>query len=167
MLAEAAAVLASSLAAPLTKTVIESGRRLWKGRQEPVTIEIGTGTKLEYRNVDIDIRDLVNRVTGTEGQTADADKGAKGQSGTTKKPPRVSGTNVRTANNEIVVSPTFKLVFLTIVFLTLICGLAATTMAFAGDAKQANQQAVFESMNTAWKLGLGAIFGLLGGKAVT
>lgn len=73
-------------------------------------------------------------------------------------------TNVVTQSQQIVVSPVFKLVFLTVVALTVLSGATAVLMAFVGDGVKPNQQAVFESMNTAWKLGLGAIFGLLGGK---
>jgi hypothetical protein len=60
---------------------------------------------------------------------------------------------------------TFMLVFLTVVLLTTASGAAALVLAFATDAAHPNQQTMFESMNTAWKLGLGAIFGMLGGKA--
>ena len=64
------------------------------------------------------------------------------------------------------VSPTFKLVFLTIFFLTVVCGLRATTIAFlAADPLTTNQQTIFESLNTSWKLGIAAIVGLIGGKA--
>jgi hypothetical protein len=69
------------------------------------------------------------------------------------------------AREVIIVSPTFKLVFLSVVSLTVLSGFGATAMAFAADGAHVNQQAVFDTMNTTWKLGLGAIFGLLGGKA--
>jgi len=84
---------------------------------------------------------------------------------------RGNSFNTTKTNNPshgvITIQVTFKLVFLSVLFLTVVSGIAAIAMAFAGDVRQQNQQEVFESMNTAWKLGLGAIFGLLGGKTVS
>ena len=59
------------------------------------------------------------------------------------------------------------MIFLTVVLLTISSGVAAMVLAFTTDAAHPNQQAIFDSMNTAWKLGLGAILGMLGGKAAT
>ena len=64
------------------------------------------------------------------------------------------------------VAPAFKRAFLAVVILTAASGLGAIAIAFeAGDPLQPNQQAIFETLNTAWKMGFGAIVGLLGGKA--
>ncbi len=66
----------------------------------------------------------------------------------------------------ILVSPGFKLVFLTVLGLTVASAATAGGIAFAAEpALSANQQSVFETLNLVWKLGTGAIFGLLGGKA--
>jgi hypothetical protein len=58
----------------------------------------------------------------------------------------------------------FRFVFTTIVALTVFSGMASLVMAFAIDNIHPQQQAIFESMNNTWKLGFGAILGLLGGK---
>ena len=64
------------------------------------------------------------------------------------------------------VSPAFKLAFSAVVILTVVSAVGATVIAFtAGDPLPPNQQAIFETFNTAWKMGFGAIVGLLGGKA--
>ena len=63
------------------------------------------------------------------------------------------------------VSPTFKLVIWAVIILTAGSGLGAIAIAFApGDPLTPNQQAIFEMLNTAWKMGFGAIVGLIGGK---
>lgn len=63
------------------------------------------------------------------------------------------------------VSPAFKLAFSAVVILTAVSAVGATVIAFtAGDPLPPNQQAIFETFNTAWKLGCAAIFGLIGGK---
>lgn len=63
------------------------------------------------------------------------------------------------------VSPAFKLAFWAVVILTAVSAVGAIMIAFtAGDPLPANQQAIFETFNTAWKLGSAAILGLIGGK---
>ena len=86
------------------------------------------------------------------------DKGAAG--------PVVIGHDVDVTGREIIVSPTFKLVFLTLVGLTVLCGVATIALAFWVDPARASLGTAFEAMSSGWKLGLGAVFGLLGGKAV-
>lgn len=67
--------------------------------------------------------------------------------------------------NLIAVPPLFKLVFLSVLGITLLSGFGAGGIAFASDeALTTNQQTVFEAANFVWKMGVGAIFGLLGGK---
>lgn len=73
--------------------------------------------------------------------------------------------DVDATGKTVIVSPTFKLIFLAVIGLTLFCGVAAIALAMLGDGAGANQQAVFNAMNSGWQLGLGAVFGLLGGKA--
>jgi hypothetical protein len=60
-------------------------------------------------------------------------------------------------------SPLFRLVFLSVLLLTCSSGLVAVCLAVSHDPSP-NQQALFEAMTTTWKMGLGAIIGLLGGK---
>lgn len=66
--------------------------------------------------------------------------------------------------NLVVVSPTFKLVFITVVVITVGCGMLEVVLAATWYTTTTNQQSVFEAVGFAWKAGIGAIFGLLGGK---
>jgi hypothetical protein len=61
--------------------------------------------------------------------------------------------DVVTPRGDIIVSPTFNLVFITVVALTIVSGAAATALAFAADGSHANQQSIFESMNFALENG--------------
>ncbi|WP_454629464.1 hypothetical protein [Bradyrhizobium cenepequi] len=72
----------------------------------------------------------------------------------------------RPTSNAIVVSSHFKLVFLSILAITLLSGAVQTAMAFTWLEPTKIQQDVFDAMGFAWKLCLGAIVGLLGGKAI-
>jgi hypothetical protein len=67
---------------------------------------------------------------------------------------------------KIPIQPTFKLVFLTVLGLTVVAFIAQVVMAAIWDKPTPNQQAVFEAAAFAWKAGIGAIFGLLGGKQI-
>lgn len=67
-------------------------------------------------------------------------------------------------NNKLNVTPTFRLVFSTVLGLTLISGAASFWLA-SYDKLTTQQIRVFESCSTTWQMGVGAIFGLLGGKA--
>jgi hypothetical protein len=62
------------------------------------------------------------------------------------------------------VSPTFKLVFLSVLGITIAAGILQIALATVWSTPTANQQSTFEAMGFAWKVGIGAIFGLLGGK---
>ena len=55
------------------------------------------------------------------------------------------------------VSPTFKLVFITVVAITVVCGLLQIILAAYWTTPTGNQQATFEAMSWAWKIGFGAI----------
>ena len=62
------------------------------------------------------------------------------------------------------ISPTFKLVFLSVLGLTILAGAAEVIMAAYWTAPSANQQSAFEAASFVWKAGVGAILGLVGGK---
>jgi hypothetical protein len=64
----------------------------------------------------------------------------------------------------IKVNPTFKLIFLTVVGITILAGAVEVLLAGVWTAPSPNQQSAFEAMGFAWKAGIGAIFGLLSGK---
>jgi hypothetical protein len=75
-------------------------------------------------------------------------------------------TNAHSKRTEqLAVSKHFKLVFLTVTSITLVCGIAYVVMAFSFKDFTQPQTSAFESVGFAWKVGVGAIFGLLGGKA--
>jgi hypothetical protein len=60
--------------------------------------------------------------------------------------------------------PAFQMVFCTVIFLTLLSGVSSLWL--ASQEKLSPEQArVFETCNTTWNMGIGAIFGLLGSKA--
>jgi len=62
--------------------------------------------------------------------------------------------------------PAFKLVFWTVVAIVVIAGVAQFAMADRWAAPTPIQQSTFEAAGFAWKAGIGAILGLLGGKAI-
>jgi|GEM_PF-1180594 len=62
------------------------------------------------------------------------------------------------------ISPTFKLVFLSVLGLTILAGAAEVIMAAYWTAPTSNQQSAFEAASFVWKAGVGAILGLVGGK---
>lgn len=64
------------------------------------------------------------------------------------------------------VPPLFKTVLLVVLLLTLGAGLAHVVMAAAWEHPTALQQSAFDTMETSWKTGFGALIGLLGGKAM-
>ena len=81
-----------------------------------------------------------------------------------QKAPRRRG--VPPPHPPVVLSSHFKLIFLTVVGITVVAGLLHVCLAGVWIAPTNNQQSAFESMGLAWKLGLGAILGLVGGKIV-
>jgi len=66
--------------------------------------------------------------------------------------------------NAIVISRHFKLVFISVLAITTLAGLAQIIMAGIWGTPTGLQQEVFSAMGFAWKVGFGAIVGLLGGK---
>jgi len=64
----------------------------------------------------------------------------------------------------ISVEPTFKLVFLSVLGITILCGVGVIVLASLWVAPTDPQKSAIEAVGFAWKAGLGAIFGLLGGK---
>jgi hypothetical protein len=59
----------------------------------------------------------------------------------------------------------FQQVFLTVVCLTLLSGGTSLWLASKGNLSS-QENRVFENCNTTWNMGIGAIFGLLGSKAM-
>lgn len=79
----------------------------------------------------------------------------KTQRGVTR---RVSGGG---AVNRI--SPVFKLVFLTVLALTVLSLVAAVFLSFI-DPPTEERSRLIETCSTTWKMGFGAVVGLIGGK---
>jgi hypothetical protein len=65
---------------------------------------------------------------------------------------------------QITLNPAFKLVFLSILAITILSGIGEIALAIQWPTPTANQQSAFDAVGFAWKAGVGAIFGLLGGK---
>jgi len=66
--------------------------------------------------------------------------------------------------NKFKMTPVFQQVFFTVVCFTLLSG--GTSLWLAAKNNLSPQQTrVFETCNTTWNMGIGAIFGLLGSKA--
>ena len=60
----------------------------------------------------------------------------------------------------------FQLVFFTVLFLTLLSG--GTSLWLADKENLSDRQnRIFETTTTTWNMGIGVIFGLLGGKATS
>ena len=70
-----------------------------------------------------------------------------------------------TSQRTIVLSPIFKLIFLTVLGLTLISLVVALYLASKGSITE-YQADLFTTCSTTWKMGFGAIVGLIGGKVV-
>lgn len=66
---------------------------------------------------------------------------------------------------EISVGPPFKLVFLITVGLTILSLVAAVLLTLYGPRNDETARLI-ETCSTTWKLGMGAILGLLGGKSL-
>lgn len=64
------------------------------------------------------------------------------------------------------VPPLFKLVIFVVVALTAAAGAAHIVMALIWMEPTEMQRSAFETMETSWKIGFGALVGLLGGKAI-
>jgi len=62
------------------------------------------------------------------------------------------------------IPPAFQQIFLTVVCFTLVSGGASLWLS-TKDNLSPQQNRVFETCNTTWNMGIGAIFGLLGSKA--
>jgi hypothetical protein len=62
------------------------------------------------------------------------------------------------------IPPAFQQIFFTVVCFTLLSGGASFRLA-AKDNLSPQQNRIFETCNTTWNMGIGAIFGLLGSKA--
>ncbi len=61
------------------------------------------------------------------------------------------------------ITPAFRMVFVTVVALTLLSGGGSVWMA-AQPSLTPPQSRLFENLTTTWQMGIGAIFGLLGSK---
>jgi hypothetical protein len=64
----------------------------------------------------------------------------------------------------LVVTPTYKIALVAVIAITSFSGLAEIALAFAWTVPTTMQQSAFDAMGSAWKLGFGALIGLIGGK---
>ena len=71
---------------------------------------------------------------------------------------------IRTSDNEADLTPRFKLIFSTVAALTALALILTVLLAaFGGDSEQV--KAAAEACSTTYKMGFGAIVGLIGGRA--
>ena len=63
------------------------------------------------------------------------------------------------------ISPMFKLIFVTVLGLTVASLIILCVMSIACSNMTQPQISLFETCSTTWKMGFGAIVGLIGGKA--
>ncbi|HXZ00753.1 MAG TPA: hypothetical protein VEI03_12180 [Stellaceae bacterium] len=62
--------------------------------------------------------------------------------------------------------PAYKFTVIIVTLVTIGAGIAAAVMAEFWEHPTAMQNSIFDAMGTAWKMGFGAIVGLLGGKQI-
>jgi len=76
-----------------------------------------------------------------------------------------SGNKPQPVPPIITLSPQFKLIFLSVLSLTLLSLIASVVLVlFAKDSDEVKR--LVETCSTTWKLGFGAMIGLIGGKTI-
>ena len=65
----------------------------------------------------------------------------------------------------VTLTPTFKLIFLSVLGITVL-SMVLSCYLWASNPASAEKSALMAALMTTWKLGFGAIIGLLGGKAI-
>lgn len=77
-------------------------------------------------------------------------------------------TATQTTTSTISLTPQFKLVFLSIVSLTVLSMLLSCSMIFSGVklVPGGSPEGLLQALISTWKLGFGAMVGLIGGKAL-
>jgi hypothetical protein len=81
------------------------------------------------------------------------------------KPPGKANGSPLPAAAAIALTPTFKLVFISVLSLTILSLLVSLILVLYGRDTEDSKRLI-ESCSTTWKLGFGAIVGLIGGKAL-
>ena len=171
-LAAVAAIPLAALKEPLRETLVQVVKRVGKKAADKsaapasndVTPSVSPSPASDDRRFesrekpDSDVRRSISREIKPEKEKAPKQQRKKTRDGL---PTDLVVPDGRT----IVISPTFKLVFLTVLFLTVLSAIGNIAVAFGATVPNPNQQTVFDTLNMGWKLGLGAIFGLIGGKA--
>jgi len=128
-LANTAAIVAETLSAPLTTSVLT-----FQGHAPKVTVEKAPG------------------------------HGAAGRAGLLHMQTRDAAPAKAPKRTNLVIGTHFKLVFLTVVVLTVAAAVAGWIMASSWVSPTDMQKSAYDTMNTVVKLGFGAIVGLIGGK---
>ena len=79
-------------------------------------------------------------------------------------PAKRKSTQMTPKNTPPQIPPAFQQVFFSVICLTLLSGGVCVSLG-TKDSLSPQQLRIFESCNTTWNMGVGAIFGLLGSKA--
>jgi hypothetical protein len=81
-------------------------------------------------------------------------------------PPTVPRTTILSPSTSFDLTPAFHLVFLTIIALTVLSWAVSLGLSTWGRDNQSTERLI-ETCSTTWKMGLGAIVGMVGGRALT
>jgi hypothetical protein len=76
-----------------------------------------------------------------------------------------TGREAAAQTKTVPVSSYFKLIFISVLLLTVLAIVADIVFAMMWEKPTPNQQTLFDGLGSLWKAGGGAILGLLGGKA--
>lgn len=79
-------------------------------------------------------------------------------------PAKPKSTQMTPKNTPPQIPPVFQQVFFSVICFTLLSG-GACVLLGTKDSLSPQQVRIFETCNTTWNMGVGAIFGLLGSKA--
>jgi hypothetical protein len=130
--------------------------------RQPTTVNLESGTD---RSSSAEIADYVDltlggrkTVVGTSGSSEGSEKSVR-RTG-------ASGSSLESlAASQLVISPAFKLVVILVAVLIALSGVAMTLIAIFGNPKNQALQSVLSIMSTAFTASVGAVLGLIGGKA--
>jgi hypothetical protein len=137
-----------------------------------VKSEVGVDTRSNIKEAEIVKKQLENQGIMKDGDfTIKIDKDGnytiKNQTDDVNQYVRLrSSKNSKSRDDSVPINPHFRLIFITVVALTVLCGIGDILVAWDWTSPNGNQQSVFETLGFVWKAGVGAIFGLLGGKVV-
>src|SRR5262249_15945856 len=94
----------------------------------------------------------------------DAEEGSRAATSASTHPKAARGFQLQP--EDIVVRPTYKILLIVVVAITIFCLLADLVLAFAWPNPNRCQEQAFTAIDLGWKAGLGCLIGLLSGKQI-